>query len=682
MPVSPHSHAPALDFNRLIFDAIDQALKHEDAQKFLAWMQKSIGRYLPPDVTTAEQPDKSFAVQLGRSFWNAIPLPGNHFKPRPLPEPGRNAACICGSGKKYKHCCAQAQLPSELTTDLFGPMVLLRVPAKRVQQGIADQEIPIQSLVLAGQMAAELNQARKGIRILEPVFAEPIQKIDENAEFALDTLCDLYDETGAEAKKMRLLERIIATVKRSPLKSGAQQRLATICMDRGDAETAWEIFQKIQQDTPNSPTVGLLETQLLLGEGRLNEAQARAQFWYKRLQRQGQDKDEPALEFLAQLAKDPRQAMSELALDMAEGAGERLQRWVQMHAQRPLPSYAVVDQHAYQDEPANPDELAETLRQMGVAPDQLEGTVAQLWEQIETLSHHDSEDEPDGFKQEPDSLFLEPPEKLMDLEQEWMDVFPLEKPFSTQEAPFGKLSAWEPELEDQWMSFLEAHPDAFDSLEILDDIATALHQHPSFGLPWFDQTVLEPVLRRAEAILRQSLQASKQPRLLWGFGENRPLLRSLARLANLYLRHGDHTAALPLMTWLLELNPNDNHGFREEVMNNYLRRGEDQKALALSNRYPDDMSPDLTYGRVLALYRLNRSDEAQTALCTAQERLPKIIRYLVNKRVRKPKLDNYGVRMGGDDQAWLYREEMRAVWQQTEGALDWLKAAAKRCSST
>lgn len=682
MPVPPDSNAPALDFDCFMFDAIDQALKHEDAQQFLTWIESSIDRYLPPDVIATERPDKAFAVQLGRALWNAIPLPSNHFQPQPLPMPGRNDFCICGSGKRYQHCCAHTPPPPEFATNMFWPLVLLQLSAKRLQQAIADNDIPTHALALAAQMCTEQGQARKGLRLLEPLFVEPIQQTDESAEFALDTLCDVYDATDASAKKVTLLERIVATVPPSPLKSGAQQRLATIYMDRGESEAAWQLFRQTQQATPNSPAVGLLEVQLLMGEERLPEAQARAQFWHKRLQRQGLDQEAPALQFLASLANDPLQTMSDLALDMAEGAGERLQRWLQALAPRSLPHYTVTDDLADQDAPSDPDELAATLRQLGIPPDQLDATVAQLRDQMAALPSPDSDDSADAFVDDEmasNSLFLTPPDTLIELEEDWLAFFPLEKPFSTHDVPFGDLYAWEPEIEDEWMRFLEANPETFDSLEILDDIATALYQHPSFGLPWFEQTLLEPVLRRAEAIIRQALQATEQPRLLWAFAENRPLLRSLARLVQLHCRRHEMTTAIPLMTWLLELNPNDNHGFRDVLMNDYLRYGHDQKALALSARYPDDVSPDLAYGRVLALYRSNRPEEAQVALCAAQAQLPKVTRYLVNQRVRKPKFEDHGIRVGGDDQAWLYRDQMRAVWQQTDGALAWLKTAAKRC---
>ncbi|WP_373280656.1 SEC-C metal-binding domain-containing protein, partial [Methylomonas koyamae] len=30
----------------------------------------------------------------------------------PLAKPGRNEACPCGSGRKYKHCCADRAAPA------------------------------------------------------------------------------------------------------------------------------------------------------------------------------------------------------------------------------------------------------------------------------------------------------------------------------------------------------------------------------------------------------------------------------------------------------------------------------------------------------------------------------------------------------------------------------------------
>jgi hypothetical protein len=113
------------------------------------------------------------------------------------------------------------------------------------------------------------------------------------------------------------------------------------------------------------------------------------------------------------------------------------------------------------------------------------------------------------------------------------------------------------------------------------------------------------------------------------------------------------------------------------VMNQLIHQNRDEQALELAERFPNDMNPEVAYGKVLALYRLGRQKEAVEALGNSLEYLGKIPRYLIAKRVKKPKLTPDRTMLGGDDQAWYYREEMRDVWLQTPGAIDWLKKAEK-----
>jgi len=77
---------------------------------------------------------------------------------------------------------------------------------------------------------------------------------------------------------------------------------------------------------------------------------------------------------------------------------------------------------------------------------------------------------------------------------------------------------------------------------------------------------------------------------------------------------------------------------------------------------------------VLALVRMQRLQEAERALDTARSDLPKTAQYLLPARIRRPKLQQGTIEVGGDDQAWFYRDEMRSVWQETPGALEWLRA--------
>ena len=242
----------------------------------------------------------------------------------------------------------------------------------------------------------------------------------------------------------------------------------------------------------------------------------------------------------------------------------------------------------------------------------------------------------------------------------------------------GEEDAWEEGNESAWMVFLDDYPEAFDSLEIIDDLVTALMQNHQYETASMDNTLFLPLLLRAADIIDQALSNTTAPRLIWVYTENRSALRSLARLILLYLRSGDETAMIDRAQHLLALNPHDNHGFRGIVVNQWLFDGDDESVLEIAKNYPQDAQPEIPYGQVLALYRLQHLEKAQTALGVAMEDLPKVVHYLTAKRVRKPKLDPMGVIFGGDDQAWLYRDEMRDLWLETPGAIDWLTQTAKQ----
>ena len=251
-------------------------------------------------------------------------------------------------------------------------------------------------------------------------------------------------------------------------------------------------------------------------------------------------------------------------------------------------------------------------------------------------------------------------------------MFPLGKPFSVNPvAPDGDV--WSPSVEDAWMAFLEANEEAFDSLDVLDDLANAVQAHEQSLMVGFDELLLQPLLRRAQAIIGSTVGDRDDVRLAWGCMENCPALRCLVNLMYLEERLGNERAMFDMAEQVLALNPHDNHGLRCMIINDRLRRDDDLGALQLAEQYPSDLNPDVAYGHPLALYRLGRTGDADVAVRGAIVNLPQVPRYLLTKRIRKPKLDALGVRVGGDDQAWLYREEMRDVWRTTPGALDWLK---------
>ncbi len=94
----------------LLAAVVTEILKHENPDRFLDWCREHLHKYYPnvsPDYFSTQQDHAKAVTSLGRVIWNAMPLPGNNFRPMPLPEPGRNSPCFCNSGMKYKNCCAR-----------------------------------------------------------------------------------------------------------------------------------------------------------------------------------------------------------------------------------------------------------------------------------------------------------------------------------------------------------------------------------------------------------------------------------------------------------------------------------------------------------------------------------------------------------------------------------------------
>jgi tetratricopeptide (TPR) repeat protein len=609
-------------FATLLAVGVDQILRVQDSEAFLAFMREApeiFPQAFPPHPDPAAL--RAMSVALGYALWNATPLPRNAYRPLPLPKPQRNDPCPCGSGIKYKRCCAGAPLMPPFDPSLIWSVVLEQVPKAEstclAREGLVPRH-------LLGQLARrwiEEGHPGRALRFLEPLFADPAQ-LDGRYEEALDALLDAYDGLGRTAAKLKAIKRLLGQV-RPPLRAALWMRLAGIAGDQGDRERSWECFRNAQADAPEDPNLSHLEIILLLSEGQSERAAERARYWVARLRRQGFAEQEPPLPFLRDVAAAPDETM---ALVGSRAEREQLERFlaqVRAGAGRPLPVYGLA------------------------AAEGKERT-------------------------------LEAPRKLERLEQRWQDVFPLDKPFATALEPFfSAADVWDPQLAGRWLEFLETHPQAFDSLEVLDDLCLAIDQLEGAGARWVEATFLAPLVERGEAILRRALERHAGAELPWGWLENRPALRLAFRGLHFRLGRREHAAATSCMEWLLALNPNDNHGVRELLANERLRAGRDDLVLELADRFPDDFLPALSFGKVAALYRLGRTGDALAALGEVVRTLPRIPEYLLARAPKQPQMGRFGITSGGKEEAWLYRQEMLEVFQGIPGFLDWLRRSSK-----
>lgn len=677
----PTSPDLPIDLEALAEDLVDQALAHEDPRQSLDWLLAHFSDYLEPTPFADESQNElmtALALMVGHALWNVLPLPGNRFRPQPLPKPQRNDPCPCGSGRKFKQCCGRFWRQMPLPEEMLWPLVLDRVGPKAALAAHARGEVPASALLNAAEHYWDyLAKPTKGIRFLEPLFDPPPTHPEPVHADAADLLFNLYDQVHRPRKKQQLLDRLLELPEASPLRAAAHRRRAMIRMDQDNAEEAWRHLEQARRDDPDASDLGMLEVQLLLAENRIQQAADRAGFWLRRLSRVGLPKDDPMLEFLQRISVDPLTAMSELSAEAGNGGTGRLLHWLKQVNGRPLPDYRIESADAPTSDAEHDDPTAgmhDLLRNMGIPENQIQGAADQLRQQFDALRDREPDDDEETEPETPPGVLIAPA-SIARLNTEWSRVFTLSKPYSIQDSPMDSADPWS--RSDRWLNFLEQHPEAFDSIDILDDLVTALLLTEEAYTPWQIQTHLLPLLERVRAIVERALAGQDEPRLEWIMADNRPALRSLARLVRCELQRQDTDAAMALAERLLELNPNDNHGFRQLLINHHLRTGDDHAALALIDRYPEDASPEFMLGQALALYRTGRRDEADEVLADAITMMPTATDMLWRKRVRQPPTTEW-VTVGSEEEGWQYRQEMRPVWETTPGALDWLRRMTKQ----
>jgi tetratricopeptide (TPR) repeat protein len=613
-PDSPEALAAELDV--LLHACARHALRESQGTTFPAWFNE-VAPILAPDFVAGIKGDeserRSALHALGRLLWNRMPFPDNQFRPRPLPKPERNAPCACGSGRKYEHCCTGAEELANPFEDFSLLRYVLDQYPRTRLKELPHGYLDREELAHIASEWIEEGRAADAAALLEPLFAD-VGKLDERSEWAFDTLVECYNALGKPKKKQQL----IAGCMQAPdltLRSAALHRRITILADQGNYGQAWKLFQDALRLQPDNPNLATLEITLLLGQGDRERIKERGQFW------------------LARLARDRNHDYSDLMAHLRELIAD---------------PDALAMKYESRDRPGLV-ELRQLIATMPPAACQY------------------------GLHRDGDEACLEPSSDLQVLLSDWRARVTVFKP---------DLTALESDNAEAWerlapgLAWLRKRPLAWQCFDILDDLALAVGSTDIMGA----DHLLVPIQERACALLRLvvATNQAEQCRLPWGFLENRPALRLVVALIYRLRDRRRLDDAQALAEWMLfTLNPNDNHGLREDLAQLYLERGNAKAALAVCDRYPDDDMASTLFDRALALHMLGRVEEATTALRFAAARCPHVLPTLFAEDPKRPRIDPRWVSMGGKDEAWLYREAMLPVWEAS-GSLPWARSAAPK----
>lgn len=301
------------DLEALLEFVAQAAIDDISTDAFLRRFHASAATLAPTIFAVIEDPAARRAAigHFGRVFWSRMPKPGHGWRAVPTPKPERNGPCPCGSGKKYKQCCQPYEAPDdmipelnmlEFVLDLWPESKAHELPLRRMNsEALAD---------VASQWLKEGNGER-AVRLLERLFNDSAN-VDERYISCFDALCDVYSEVGLHEERDVFIAQISAHANKY-LASAALQRATAIASDKGDYDAAWERFGQAMRLTPDDPSLSHLEVLVLMSQGRVDEAKARAAIWAARLRRMNRAEYDDLIEFLEQTALNPDRAMLEMA---------------------------------------------------------------------------------------------------------------------------------------------------------------------------------------------------------------------------------------------------------------------------------------------------------------------------------------------------------------------------------
>lgn len=294
-----------VDLEWLLTRCVEEILRNLDYERFRDWLMQAgpllAPSFVAPQIQEAGEPQRMFSA-FARHVWNSTPLPQENFRCKKISLPGRNDSCLCGSGKKFKHCCASREefFQGDMELEML-PYVLRQIPVNELCR-LEQAELSPHQILRASMVLEKSGDKKLGTQVVEAWLGKD-RPLKDKDHICVEYL--LHDYLEKPRKKETLLKRAEASDSKV-LRSAALQTRVTILMDQGKNTRAWELFQEAQRLTPDDPGLGILEVTLLMSEGNPERAQERARFWLRRYEKIGlSEMEDSMLEWLQEIAENP-----------------------------------------------------------------------------------------------------------------------------------------------------------------------------------------------------------------------------------------------------------------------------------------------------------------------------------------------------------------------------------------
>ncbi|MBW7888786.1 MAG: hypothetical protein H3C35_10590 [Bacteroidetes bacterium] len=165
--------------------------------------------------------------------------------------------------------------------------------------------------------------------------------------------------------------------------------------------------------------------------------------------------------------------------------------------------------------------------------------------------------------------------------------------------------------------------------------------------------------------------------MFWGFHETRPFMRCLQYYSDCLYRMGKVKECVAILEEMIELNPNDNQGVRDQLLLYLIQLDENKKFLKYAKMFEEDSMAFPLFNRALFSFKTEGDTEnANNQLSKALKQNKHVAKRLLSNKPVTELADHYG--FGDGNEADYYAHFAQHIWQNTNGAIAWLtKHSAK-----
>ena len=293
-----------------IASALAHALVHESSEKFVAQALPSV---LKSDNFGMEGASESEGRLLLMTLFSALPRSGNHFKFVNATLPSRNDSCLCGSGKKFKKCCAHLNSIDLPPSEALFQLAVEELEPDQIEALMNKPNWNVQAIGYFVPLLMDFGLF-DAVFYLYETYIKNVTKLRNEHEMLVSTILDAMFELREDEARFQFMDSLVMQTEAPSLKSVAHQRLAMISAQNGDIDLAKGHLQKAMRADPNQPELPLAEMSILGLIADDEEIVSRARFWRTRLSKRYND-DYPPLEVLEKIIEGGKDYFSGMMVE-------------------------------------------------------------------------------------------------------------------------------------------------------------------------------------------------------------------------------------------------------------------------------------------------------------------------------------------------------------------------------